>query len=73
MEIRFHAACRTSHFKTELSRPLSRLIVAPVCRSMQSAVGVGVTDWALFVDDCSFDVRAGFVFDVDDARFLVAL
>ena len=76
MEIRFHAACRTSHFKTELSRlriELSWLIVAPVSRSMQSAVGVGVTDWALFVDDCSFDVRAGFVFDVDGARFLVAL
>ena len=28
---------------------------------------------ALFVDDCSFNVRAGFVFGVDDARFLVAL
>ena len=64
---------------TELSRP----IVAPICRSVQSldglvrslnaTVGVAVSNWAFFVHDFGWDVRAGFVFDVDDARFLVAL
>ena len=43
-----------------------------VC-SLDAVVGVAVTDWPLFVHDFSWDVRVGFVFDVDDARFLVAL
>ena len=36
-------------------------------------VGVTVSNWALFVHDFGWDVRACFAFDVDDARFLVAL
>ena len=32
-----------------------------------------VSNWAFFEHDFGWDVRAGFVFDVDDARFLVAL
>ena len=31
-----------------------------------------VSDGTFFVDDVGWDVRAGFVFDVDDAWFLVA-
>ena len=43
-----------------------------VC-SLNAAVGVAVFDWAFSAHDFSWDVRVSFVFDVDDARFLVAL
>ena len=43
-----------------------------VC-SLNAAFGVDVYNWALIVHDCGWDVRAGIVFDVDDARFLIAL
>ena len=42
-------------------------------RSLNAAVCVAVSDWAFFVHDFGWDVRASFVFDVDDSRFLVAL
>ena len=41
--------------------------------SLDAAVGVAVSNCALSEHDFSWDVRATFVFDVDDARFLVAL
>ena len=41
--------------------------------SLNAAVGVAVSDWAFFVHDFSWDMRSSFVFDVDDARFLVAV
>ena len=41
--------------------------------SFDAAVGVVDPSWALFAHDFGSDVRAGFVFDVDDARFLIAL
>ena len=41
--------------------------------SLDAAVGVAVSDGAFFVDDFDWDVRAGLVFGVDDAWFLVAL
>ena len=34
--VNVHAACRTSHVKTELSR----LVVAPICRSVQSLIAL---------------------------------
>ena len=40
---------------------------------LNGAVGVAVSDWTFFVHDFGWDVRAGFVFGVDDARFLIAL
>ena len=43
-----------------------------VC-SLNAAAGVAVSDCASFVHDFGWNVRAGFVFDVDDTRFLVAL
>ena len=42
-------------------------------RSLKATVGVAVSDWTIFLHDFGWDVRAGFVFDVDDARFLIAL
>ena len=41
--------------------------------SLNAAVGVAVSDWAFFVHDFCWDVRSSFVFDVNDARFLIAL
>ena len=41
--------------------------------SLDAAVGIAVSNCALSVHDFGWDVRATFVFDVDDARFLVAL
>ena len=43
-----------------------------VC-SLNAAVGITVSDWAFFVHDFCWNVRGSFVFDVDDARFMVAL
>ena len=61
--------CRTSYkpFQTELSRRS----VALICRSAHASDTV--SNWAFFAHDFGWDVRAGFVFDVDDARFLAAL
>ena len=42
-------------------------------RSLNATVGVAVSVWTFFVHDFGWDVRARFVFDVDDARFLIAL
>ena len=41
--------------------------------SLNATVGVAVSDWTFFVHDFGWDVRANFVFDVDDAGFLLAL
>ena len=43
-----------------------------VC-SLNAAVDVTVSGWAFFVHDFGWNVRARFVFGVDDARFMVAL
>ena len=43
-----------------------------VC-SLNASVGVTVSNWPFFEHDFGCDVRAGFVFDVDDTRFLVAV
>ena len=42
-------------------------------RSLNATVGVAVSDWTFFLHDFGWDVPAGFVFDVDDDRFLIAL
>ena len=42
-------------------------------RSLNATVGVAVSSWTFFVHDSGWDVRAGFVFDVDNARLLIAL
>ena len=42
-------------------------------RSLNATVGVPVSDWTFFVNAFGWDVRVRFVFDVNDARFLVAL
>ena len=74
------------HFLTELSRPICRTDLsfgvvldctdlsfdASFC-SRNASVGVAFCNWTLFVHDFGWDVRAGVVFDVDDARFWVTL
>ena len=41
--------------------------------SLDDYVGVAVSDGTFFLDGFGWDVRASFVFDVDDDWFLVAL
>ena len=54
-------------------------LIARICHwmvwftSLNATVGVAVSDWTFFVHDFGWDVRANFVFDVDDAGFLLAL
>ena len=88
--VNVHAARRTSHSKTEVSRPsvgtnrrtnlsfngvldCTNQSLDGLVRSLSPTVGVAVVDWTFFLHDFGWDVRAGFMFDVDDARFLVAL
>ena len=80
------AARPTGHFKTDLSRPNRRTDLSSsedldctdlsldglVC-SLSAAVCVAVSDWTFFAHDFGGDVRASFVFNVDDARSLVNL
>ena len=50
----------------------ANLSLSSLDRSLHAAVGVAVSNWALFVHDLGRDVHLNFVFDVDVARFLVA-
>ena len=47
--------------------------MAGLARTLSATVGVNVSDWTFFVHDFGWNVRARFVFDVDDARFLLPL
>ena len=69
-------SCQTNR-RTNLSFGVvldcTNLSLDGLVRSLNATVGVAVSGWTFFVHGFGRDVGAGFVFDVDDARFLVAL
>ena len=72
-----HDVQATSNRRTNLSFSVvldcTNLSLDGLVRSLNATACVAVSDWTFFVHDFGWDVRVVFLFDVDDARFLVAL